>query len=78
MAVYGKPGKRWCVFSALPTNLGNRKEIKITRSDFHIPSAPGRDDEYNSSFKTRKDKKPASPTLRFLQAHPSIGKDSLT
>jgi hypothetical protein len=24
MAVYGKPGKRWCVFSALPTNLGNR------------------------------------------------------
>jgi hypothetical protein len=54
------------------------QEIKITRSDFHIPSAPGRDDEYNSSFKTRKDKNPASPTPLFLQAHPSIGKDCCT
>jgi hypothetical protein len=49
--------------------------LEIERADFHIPSAPERDDEYNSSFKTRKDKNPASPTLRFLQAHPSIGKD---
>ena len=51
--------------------------LEIEKADFHIPSAPGRDDEYNSSFKTRKDKNPASPTLRFLQAHPWIGKDSL-
>jgi len=51
--------------------------LEIERADFHIPSAPERDDEYNSSFKTRKDKNPASPTLRFLQAHPSIGKDCL-
>jgi hypothetical protein len=50
--------------------------LEIERDDFHIPSAPGRDDEYNSSFKTRKDKNPASPTHRFLQAHPWIGKDS--
>ena len=49
--------------------------LEIERADFHIPSAPERDDEYNSSFKTRKDKNPASPTLRFLQDHPSIGKD---
>jgi hypothetical protein len=49
--------------------------LEIEKADFHIPSAPGRDDEYNSSFKTRKDKNPASPTLRFLQAHPWIGKD---
>jgi len=30
--------------------------LEIEKADFHIPSAPGRDDEYNSSFKTRKDK----------------------
>jgi SSS family solute:Na+ symporter/sodium/proline symporter len=52
--------------------------LEIEKADFHIPSAPGRDDEYNSSFKTRKDKNPASPTLRFLQAHPSIVKDYAT
>jgi len=68
MAVYGKPGKRGACFPPFPQTL------EIERADFHIPSAPERDDEYNSSFKTRKDKNPASPTLRFLQAHPSIEK----
>jgi len=82
MAVYGKPGKTIeRVFPPFPQTLEIARRVyrkmKIKRGDFHIPSAPGRDDEYNLSFKTRKDKNPASLTLRFLQAHLSIGKDSL-
>jgi hypothetical protein len=80
MAVCGKPGKTIeRVFPPFPQTLeiASRvhRKMKIMRGDIHIPSAPGRDDEYNLPFKTRKDKNPASPILRPIQAHPSIGKD---
>jgi hypothetical protein len=51
---------------------GVHREMKIMRSDFHIPSAPA---ARMNQFQNPKGQNPASPTLRFLQAHPSIGKD---
>jgi hypothetical protein len=48
-------------------------KMKIVRSDFHIPSAPAAS---MNQFQNPKGQNPISPTLRFLQAHPSIGKDS--
>jgi hypothetical protein len=76
MTVCGKPGKRKCCFPPFPQTLeiarkGHRK-IKIMRSDFHIPSAPAAS---MNQFQNPKGQKPASPNLRCLQAHPSIGKD---
>ena len=44
MAVYGKPGKRWCCFPPFPQTLEiarrEHRNMKILRSDSHIPSAP--------------------------------------
>ena len=44
LAVYGKPGKRWCCFPPFPQTLEiarrEHRNMKILRSDSHIPSAP--------------------------------------
>jgi hypothetical protein len=48
------------------------RNMKIVRSDFHIPSAQAAS---MNQFQNPKGQNPASPTLRFAQAHLSIGKD---
>jgi len=44
MAVYGKPGKRWCCFPPFPQTLEIARRVhrkmKTMRSDSHITSAP--------------------------------------
>ena len=49
-----------------------QREMKIMRSDSHIPSVPAAS---MNQFQIPKGQKPASPTLRFLRAHLWIGKD---
>jgi hypothetical protein len=61
MAVCGKPGKTIeRVFPSFPQTLEiarrEQRKRKIMWGDFHIPSAPGRDDEYNSSLKPERTK----------------------
>src|ERR1035437_2909407 len=48
--------------------------MKIMQSDFHFPSAPTATAKM-TQIQNQKGHNPASPTLRTLQAHPSIGKD---
>ena len=67
------------LFSDLPTDLGNRSESAVENEDhaerFPHSLRPGTNCETELNSKPERTK-PASPTLRSLQAHPSIGKDS--
>ena len=66
------------LFSNLPTGLGNRSESASENEDraerFPHSLRPGTNCETELNSKPERTK-PASPTLRSLQAHPSIGKD---
>jgi hypothetical protein len=68
------------LFSDLPTDLGNRSESAVENEDhaerFPHSLRPGTNCETELNSKPERTK-PASPTLRSLQAHLSIGKDSI-
>jgi hypothetical protein len=49
------------------------RKMNIKRNDSHIPSDPTT--ASLNEIQIPKGQNPASPTLRFLQAHSSIGKD---
>jgi hypothetical protein len=67
MAVSGKDyGKK------PPTSFPNT--LQIEKTDSHISSAPAATTSLTQTSNL-KGAFPSSPTLRFLQAYPSIGKD---
>jgi hypothetical protein len=79
MAAYGKRGKTMALcLSTLPTDLGNRSKSVAENEDraerFPHSLRPGTNCQAELNSKPERTK-PASPTLRFLQAHLSIGKD---